>query len=134
MLRLSEVEKVDFVTYIESKMQAFEIDKFAICNFDKQKLDLPDSRSTIKNVGQKTISIRKYGSSQSCTAMIGVYGSGYKFPPFAIFKGESCPAVEQILQGHRYHTTNDIWGFRLGSSSTKCMDGCIFLHKWIEDG
>jgi DDE superfamily endonuclease len=143
MTRLSENEKLHFVKYIQDKMTSLGIDKSAVCNFDETNVGFSwESRSTINKKGATTVSVAKPSTTQRCTAMIGVSGSGYKFPPFVIFKGESGPraTVNRLLRSINsiQETTTDgehlgyPLSIRYAVQSNAWMDATR-MHKWIDD-
>jgi DDE superfamily endonuclease len=141
--RLSEREKLDFVSYIEDKMKALEIDKSAVCNFDETNVGFSwDSKTTINKKGAKTITVAGAESSQRCTAMIGVSGSGYKFPPFVIFKGSNKARApinrlfKTIDEIQKTTTEGQQEGYPLSIKyavqANAWMDSTT-MHKWIDD-
>jgi DDE superfamily endonuclease/CENP-B N-terminal DNA-binding domain len=74
--------------YVREKMEILDIDHSCICNFDETNVYFsPDCKYTLSPKGVKDVIVNQNESSQRCTAMIGVGGDGYKFPPYIIFKG-----------------------------------------------
>ena len=80
----------EFVEYVKEKMDMLDIGHDKICNFDETNLPFSfDSNTTLNKKGERTISYNKSTATQSATLMVGVSGSGYKFPPFVIFRGSN---------------------------------------------
>jgi DDE superfamily endonuclease len=124
-------------------MTSLGIDKSAVCNFDETNVGFAwDSTTTIKKRGATPVSVAKPNTTQRCTAMIGVSGSGYKFPPFVIFKGESGPhaPINRLLRtidGIQQTTTEgEHLGYPLSTryavQSNAWME-TTRMHKWIDD-
>ena len=74
--------------YIVEKMEMLGIGMESVCNFDETNVFfVPDCKRTLCWKGGKNVPALKAASSQRCTVMLGVTGSGFKFPPYIIFKG-----------------------------------------------
>ena len=79
----------DWCDYITTKMEMLGITHDNLCNFDKTNVHYsPECTKTLNKKGERTISVLRAPSSQRCTIMLGVSGTGYKFPPYIIFKGQ----------------------------------------------
>ena len=79
----------DFQEYVRKKAKFFQVPDEAIANFDETNVYFaPDTSSTIDWRGSRTVSVNKAQSSSRLTAMIGCTKTGYKFPPYIIFKGK----------------------------------------------
>jgi DDE superfamily endonuclease len=77
-----------FTNYVKEKMKLLDIGFENICNFDETNIPFSmDGNITLNRKGERTISVNKSPSVERASLMIGVSGSGYKFPPFLIFKG-----------------------------------------------
>jgi hypothetical protein len=86
--RLCDKVIADWVVYIKQKLKITGISHECFANFDETPVFFsPDASVTLNRKGSRTVSVRKAGSSERCTAMLGVSGDGHKFPPFVIFKG-----------------------------------------------
>ena len=74
--------------YIVEKMEMLGIGMESVCNFDETNVFFsPECKRTLSRKGGKNINALQAASSQRCTVMLGVSGSGHKFPPFIIYKG-----------------------------------------------
>jgi DDE superfamily endonuclease len=77
-----------WAVYITKLMAMLGITHDNLCNFDETNVFFsPDSKRTLAVKGDKWVAAAKAESSQRCTAMLGVSGTGYKFPPYIIYKG-----------------------------------------------
>jgi transposase-like protein len=77
-----------WVGYINRQIVASAYMGAQICNFDETNVDFdPACSRTLCKVGEKTVSLRISGHSGRCTVMLGCTASGFKFPPFVIWKG-----------------------------------------------
>jgi hypothetical protein len=74
--------------YIRQKMVIAGIPLSNVANFDQTNVMFcTESKQTLAHKGSKTVSALKGDSTQRCTVMIGATATGYKFPPYIIFKG-----------------------------------------------
>jgi transposase len=97
--RIPQQELDDWIDYIKEKMEMLQIGSNAICNFDETNIYFsPDTAYTLNRRGARTIAVKRADSTQRCTVMIGVSGSGFKFPPLIIYKGSANANTGRILR------------------------------------
>ena len=78
-----------FFSYVNEQISCLGISGTNIVNIDETNIDFEMvSGMTLSGQGDRTVSIKKSGSSSRCTVLLGVTLSGDKLPPMIIFKGQ----------------------------------------------
>lgn len=130
--RTNPVVIEDFVSYCNWKAELLGIAPDCIANFDETNVYFsPPIHTTIAKKGSKTVSIRQPDSSNRCTAMLGVSMTGYKLPPFIIFKGKMTQTARvrrELLNAAANHYPS---GLIYKCQKQAWMDEATML-EWVE--
>ena len=119
----------DFVSYINSEISAHFHSPANIVNIDETNIyfDMVGS-STLETMGRRTISIKSSGSSNRCTALLGVTMDGTKLPPFIIFKGKETGRVIKEFTSEKHDYATSVF---YTVQEKAWVDTRIFL-EWVE--
>jgi DDE superfamily endonuclease len=121
----------DWGEYIRYKMNVLGIEHNNLCNFDETNVFFsPDSKKTLSRRGLRSIIVTQSESSQRCTVMIGVSGSGHKFPPYLIFKGKSTGRIVQDL--NRVNDNHEEGSLALNNSFPVSSFYAIQNKAWMD--
>jgi transposase-like protein len=124
LTRLSQRTIDDWLSYIKEKIAMVGLNHDHIVNFDETNVYFSfDTVTTLNRKGERTVSARKADSTNRCTVMIGVSASGFKLPPYIIYKGSlgRTGRIAQELKRVREHQNNLVDGlenFYLGYPTT----------------
>ena len=79
----------DFLCYVQEQVRDFGFTEDTLLNMDETNVEFDMvGHSTLNKRGEKTVTVRKSGSSSRCTVVLTVTRSGEKLCPFVVFKGK----------------------------------------------
>ena len=116
--RYNQVVIDDWVSLVNNSIIASKYSPSCIVNIDETNIYFDMTQAmTLEVQGQRTVSIRKSGSTQRCTVLLGVTMDGRKLPPLIIFKGlphgwimrEFGVAANRYPEGQAYTVQQKAW-------------------------